>query len=338
MKARDIYNKIRKIYLRNIVLPIAAIIIPWILITHIPFDKILKPKVVYSVEEAIRAVEDGNYYLELSVEKLIYSGYDYMRDENVYGQYYYEIVNGEECVFFLMEPNKGESKETYIYNVNRRVKVEATNGIFDNMVSMFANSIGWTEDGVRDITKGYVFSEMTYHYNVFLSLYVLLLATLVYGILLLVYSFIIIVCPILCPRIIIAKLLFRSGRHSNLFKFVEIVARETEAEDAINIGSMYITKHFILNLDSKDFDLVPIDRIIIAYEHSTLKSFLGMHLKVTYTLHLKCSKLFRFHIPKKTLEEANSVLDYIKANKPDTLVGYTSGNKELVKEIVNSSK
>jgi hypothetical protein len=38
------------------------------------------------------------------------------------------------------------------------------------------------------------------------------------------------------------------------------------------------------------------------------------------------------------LEEANSVLDYIRENKPDTLVGYTNENKELVKEIVNSSK
>lgn len=338
MKARDIYNKIRKIYLRNMILPIAAIIIPLGLLSLIPFDKILKPKVVNSVEEAIQAVEQGNEYIELSIDSLIYSGYDYMRDEKVYGQYYYDIVDGKECLFFILDPGKEVNKEIYINNVNRRVKVESTNGIFDNMISMFANSIGWTEDGVKDITKDYVLSEMTYHYNVFLSLYILILATLAYGVLLLLYSIIIIAFPIFCPRIIIAKWLFRSGRHSNLFKFVQIVARETEAEDVINIGSMYITKHFILNLDSRDFDLVPIDRIIIAYEHSTLKSFMGMHLKVSYTLHLKCSKLFRFHIPKKTLEEANSVLDYIKENKPDTLVGYTSENKELVKEIVNSSK
>ena len=204
------------------------------------------------------------------------------------------------------------------------------------LLSMFSNSIGWTEEGVKDITKEYILSEVSYHYNVFLLLYILLLATLIYGVALLIYSFLVIAFPILCPRIIIAKWLFKSGRHSSLTNFVRLVARETEDENAINIGSMYITKHFILNMDTKDFDLVPIDRIIIAYEHSTLKSFLGMHLKVSYTLHLKCSKLMRFHISRKTLEEANSVLDYIRENKPDTLVGYTNENKELVKEIVNS--
>ena len=336
MKTKEIYNKIRKVYLRNILLPIAAIVFPLGLLMFIPFDKVLSPKVVSSTEEAIEAIENGSEYLEISMTRLIYSGYDYMRDEDVYGQYYYDLVDGKDCLFYLLEPEKEINRETYIYHVNKKVKVEEVNGIFNNMLSMFSNSIGWTEEGVKDITKEYVLSEVSYHYNVYLSLYILIVATLIYGICLLVYSFVVIAFPVLCPRIIIAKWLFKSGRHTNLANFVRLVARETEDENTINIGSMYITKHFILNLDAKDFDLVPIDRIIIAYEHSTLKSFLGMHLKVSYTLHLKCSKLFRFHIPKKTLEEANSVLDYIKENKPDTLVGYTNENKELVKEIVNS--
>lgn len=336
MKAREIYKKIRKIYMRNILLPIAAIVFPLGLLVFLPFDKVLEPKVVSSTEEAIEAIEEGYEYLEISMTRLIYSGYDYMRDEDVYGQYYYDLVDGKECLFYLLKPENEINRETYIYGVNKKVKVEETNGIFNNMLSMFSNSIGWTEEGVKDITKEYILSEVSYHYNVFLSLYILLLATLIYGVALLIYSFLVIAFPILCPRIIIAKWLFKSGRHSSLTNFVRLVARETEDENAINIGSMYITKHFILNMDTKDFDLVPIDRIIIAYEHSTLKSFLGMHLKVSYTLHLKCSKLMRFHISRKTLEEANSVLDYIRENKPDTLVGYTNENKELVKEIVNS--
>ena len=336
MKAREIYKKIRKIYMRNILLPIAAIVFPLGLLVFLPFDKVLEPKVVSSTEEAIEAIEEGYEYLEISMTRLIYSGYDYMRDEDVYGQYYYDLVDGKECLFYLLKPENEINRETYIYGVNKKVKVEETNGIFNNMLSKFSNSIGWTEEGVKDITKEYILSEVSYHYNVFLLLYILLLATLIYGVALLIYSFLVIAFPILCPRIIIAKWLFKSGRHSSLTNFVRLVARETEDENAINIGSMYITKHFILNMDTKDFDLVPIDRIIIAYEHSTLKSFLGMHLKVSYTLHLKCSKLMRFHISRKTLEEANSVLDYIRENKPDTLVGYTNENKELVKEIVNS--
>ena len=337
MKVNEIYNKIRKIYFRNIIWPIFAIVIPLGILVLVPFDKVLKPKQVNSTREAIDAVEAGYEYLEINMTRLIYSGYDYMQDEDVYGQYYYDLEEGKECLFYLLEPEKNVNRETYIYNVNKRVKVEKPNGIYNNMISMFANSIGWTEEGVKDITKDYVLCEVSYQYNVYMSLYILVYATLAYGVGLLLYSLIIISCPILCPRIMIAKWLFKSGKHCSLSQFVRLVAMETE-DAPVDIGDMFVTKHFIINLDKRDFDLVPIDRIIIAYEHSTLKSFLGMHLKVWYTLHLKCSKLFRFHISRKTLEEANSVLDYIRENKPDTLVGYTNENKELVKEIVNSSK
>lgn len=337
MKAKDIYNAIRKIYLRNIIWPVMAIIIPLVLLLTIPFEKVLWPKIVRSTEEAIQAIEDGHQYLEISMHRLIYSGYDYMRDEDVYGQYYYDLVGNDQCLFYLLEPEDNVNRETYIYRVNRRVRVEEGNGIYDNMLSMFSNSINWTEDGVRDVAKEYVLSEVTYHYKVYFSVYVMLVAFFIYGIGLLVYSLTIIAFPVLCPRIIVARWLLKSGRHGNLNQFVKLVAKEID-DAALSIGTMYVTKHFIINIDSRDFDLVPIDRIIIAYEHSTLKSFLGMHLKVTHTLYLKCTKLFRFHIPKKTLEEANAILDYIKENKPDTLIGYTSENKELVKEIVNSTK
>ena len=57
MKAREIYKKIRKIYMRNILLPIAAIVFPLGLLVFLPFDKVLEPKVVSSTEEAIEAIE-----------------------------------------------------------------------------------------------------------------------------------------------------------------------------------------------------------------------------------------------------------------------------------------
>lgn len=337
MKVKDIYNSIRKIYIRNILWPLAAIIIPLGLLYFLPFEKVLKPKVVKTTEEAIDAIENGYEYLEIDIQRLIYSGYDYMRDEDVYGQYFYDLVGSKECLFYLLEPEGGVNKETYIYDVNRMVKVEEGNGIYKNMLSMFANSINWTEDGVKDITKEYVLSEVNYHYRVYLYIYIMLIAFMLYGVGLLIYSIVIIAFPVACPRIIIARNLLKSGHHSSLGQFMKLVEREIN-DPVLNIGSMYVTKHFIINIDTKDFDLVPIDRIIIAYEHSTLKSFLGMHLKVTHTIYLKCTKIFRFHIPKKTLEEANAILDYLRVNKPDTLIGYTKENKELVKEIVNSTK
>ena len=68
MKVNVIYSKIRKIYFRNIIWPIFAIVIPMGILVLVPFDKVLKPKQVNSTREAIDAVEAGYEYLEINMK------------------------------------------------------------------------------------------------------------------------------------------------------------------------------------------------------------------------------------------------------------------------------
>lgn len=330
MKIDEFYKKMRKIYFRHLLWPVIPIVASLVFMYFIPFKQILNPIQVNSTAEAIKAVEAGYEYLELTATKIIYSGYDYMRDDEIHGQYYYDLVDGKECVFFLFEPEE-DNNSVYLDNVYKFVKVEETNGIFDNMLNMFSGTINWTPEGVEEITKDYILSEVDYHYQGYTILVFIIMTIFIYGVIVFMYNLAIALVPQLCPKILVAKYMFKGKKRMGVNGFVQMICNEINNAKVAH-GNMYITEHFIVNLDKLDFDLVPIDKIVLAYEHGTLRSIMGIHLKVSYTIHLNAKRIFKYHIARKTLEEANSVLDYLRENKPDILIGYTVENKLQLKD------
>ena len=339
MKGREIYKSIRKIYLRHLFWPLFPIIVSTVFIVIMPFKEMINPIKVSSTAEAIEAVKQGHEYIEISAEKLIYSGCNYMKDSDVYGEYYYDLVNGEKCVFFLIRPSDESETRVNLSNVTKTVKVVKTNGIFNNMLSMFSNTINWTEEGVREITEDYVLSEVDYHGITYRVLLVLLLITFAYGVAVFSYNLIFAIMPMLSPKLVVARYYYsvdKKHKTKDMDSFMRLVAGEMD-NPKVHEENMYITEHFYINMDKSNFAIVPIDRIVLAYEHSTLKTFLGMHLNVSYTLCLKCTTMLRFNAPKKTHDEVKSILDYFRENEPGILVGYTDENKQLVKSIINKS-
>ena len=335
MTLKRMYSHVRKVCLKRMIWPVFPMIVSVILLLMIPFEAMINPVKVSTVKDVITAVEDGHEYIEITIPRLVYSGYNYMKDSEVYGCYFYELVESEGCVFFLLEPFEEENYQSAIYNVQVKVKVIETNGIFDNMLEMFSSAIDWTPEGVAGITKPYVMSEINYHYNTYVVIFILTLALFLYGATLILYNLVFVIAPWLSPKLIYPKAQY-DGTVFRLKSFIEHVVDEMN-NAKINEGGMYITEHFFVNIGKTEFCIIPIDKIKFAYEHSTLKSFLGMHLDVTYTLHLKCSNLVRYHVTKKTLEQANTILEYFKENNPDILIGYTNENRQLARTLIRRS-
>lgn len=335
MTIEKMYSHIRKVSLRHMVWPILPIIVAIAIFVAVPFEEMLRPVRVSTTEEAIEAVEKGHKFIEISASRLIYSGYNHMKDSDVYGEYYYDLANNKDCVFFLLEPSEDERIEKVMYNVTKKVQVVETTGIFDNMLEMFSSTINWTPEGVAGVTKPYVLSELDYNYTIYWITFFAILALFAYGVTLFVYNLIFVIAPWMSPRVLYPKWQYER----KLFKindFIEKVVNEM-ADAKICEGDMYITENFFVNISKSEFCIIPIDKIRFAYEHSTLKSFLGMHLDVTYTLHLKCTNIVRYHVTKKTLEQANVILEYFKENEPNILIGYTNENKVLAKEVIKHS-
>lgn len=339
MKGQEIYINIRKVYMRRLLWPLFPLAVSIAFIFIIPFGEMLNPIRVNSTAEAIEAVKQGHEYIEISAERLIYSGCNYMRDSDVHGEYYYDLVDGEKCLFFLVKPSDENEKPGNLSNVIKRVRVVETNGIFYNMLSMFSNTINWTEEGVKGITEDYVLSEVDYHGITYTILAVFLFITFIYGMTVFIYNLVFAVVPAFSPKLVVARYYYRTDKgqkNISMDDFVDIVTNEME-NSKVQQEDMYITDYFFVNMDKFNFAIVPLNKIVLAYEHSTLKTFFGMHLNVSYTLYLKCSTMLRFNAPKKTHDGVKSILDYFRENEPNILVGYTDENKQLVKNIVNKS-
>lgn len=334
MTGNRIYKHIRKVGLRRLWWPLLPMLFAFIVIYFIPFQDIITPVRVSSTQEAIEAVENGHKYLEISLDKAIYTGYNYMKDERVYGEYYYELIDDKTCMFYLFETDKQEQNDAFLQVVNKRVRVVKRDGIFDNMLEMFSNSIGWTYEGVSDITVDYVLTEKGYNRTLYIVMLCALLTLFVYGASLFIYNMVLVVMPWMNPKILYAKIK-REKSLLRLGRFIDKV--EKELADVEPIGGMYITKHYFMDLTKSEFTIIPLDDIKMAYEHSTLKTFLGFHLDVTYTLHLKCSSIIRFHAPRKKLNDVHAVLNYLRENRPDILIGYTSENRKMFKKIIRNS-
>ena len=225
MTLKEIYNHIRRVSLKRMIWPIFPVIATIIISQMVPFREMLNPKVVTSTEEAIAAVEEGHTYLQIKLPQLIYSGYNYMKDSEVHGEYYYDLVDNTDCVFYMLEPAETTSYQKSITDVNRRVKVIETNGIFNNMLEMFAGVIDWTTEGVVSVTKPYVLSEMDYNYPFYVIMFLLVLAMFAYGVILFVYNLILAVAPWMSPKIIYAKLRYE-GKLFKIDNFLNKVVEE----------------------------------------------------------------------------------------------------------------
>ena len=335
MKGINLYKHIRKVGLQRLVWPLIPILFAIITINWVPFKEIIYPIKVSSTQEAISAVENGYKYLELNLDSVTYSGYNYMKDSDVYGEYYYDLIDDNTCIFFLFDPVGSDEQKSVLSNVIKKVRVVETDGIFDNMLEMFSGTIDWTYEGVDGITKDYILTEKGYNRPLYIVMFVALVALLAYGSTLFMYNLTLVIMPWMNPKLLYTKLM----TEKSLLKIGKFVSKiESEMENVQSLGGgMYITEHFFVDISKTEFSVVPLDEIKIAYEHGTLKSFMGIHLDVTYTLHLQCSKIIRFHAPRKRLDDVHAVLDYLKENRQEILIGYTNENRKLFRRILRSS-
>lgn len=330
MKNSIILTNIRKIALRHLIIPIITIAVTSSIICFLPFRDVFSPVIAHSSQEAIESIESGKKYIKVTVPKLIYSGYKYMKNNKVYGLYYYDLADNNTCLFYLLDPSRSE-KHT-LTNVTLTVRADNGGGIFGNMLDMFAAKIGWTSEGVKSITKSYILNENEYNYALFLFIFIALSIVWIYCLVFILYNLLLAMFPFMDPDILLAMYHLRK---KNVFKTVSFIDKEL-AESKISHGGMYITDHFFINIGKSEFSVVLLNQIVFAYDHSTLHSLFGIHLNVTYTLHLKCYHMRRSHCPQKTVDDINAILDYFKENEPDILIGHTAENKLLAKEIIKN--
>lgn len=331
--ANKIYKAIRLVSLRNLFLPVVSVIIALGIYYFLPFRDVFSPTKVKGSTAAITLYNQGHKYADLSIEKLYYTGFDIRAEGEVIASYYYEISDNR-CVFYILSGSIVENTPAELENVNIIAKLKESDGLLENMITAFAGTIGWTPEGVSGAAGTVVIDETAYHLERYVAGFVLLLAYVIYSMTLVTINII----YILVPAIHLSLLKYYATRPFGIKRAIREIKYDFEKRQCINAGNMYITKKYFYNLGKKEVHIVPVENIIMGYEHSRLISIFGIHIKMKHTLYFVGIHGEKIISSEKNTTDVMTVTDYLKENYPDIIWGHTKENKADAKARIREHK
>ncbi len=330
MKHNSITKKVRLINLSNVILPFIILIATVIAIYHFPFAKSLKPYAIDNLYDVTSAYKNGELYIEITVPTLYHTGQEHSVNGRTEGQYYYTLEN-DKCYFFLLSNaflNKLENTHDNLSELNN-VTIRA--GITSNSRSLsmlrmgIARELDWSPSGLQDITCPYIIDELDYNYfkgQVLIWIYRILITICV---VLIVYNLLCTAFPYLDPS------LFTLRRYGRIKQQLQQAEHEMSTDILLRQGNFIITEHFLINLSTYNFMIIPLEQIVWAYKFSSYHIFRYRRRKITYTLFILGARKLHIRLPHLSKTDANTILTYLDITYPDTLIGYKREYEHLAK-------
>lgn len=322
MKKNFIYLHIRKICLYSSAISLFALIIIYIIFVRIPFSEVFSPTSMSYATSASTVYNSGVEYVEVTLNNAKYTGYDCIRLGKVYGSYYYCLVNNN-CTFILVKNSSKNPLPDIINDYTIKARLVPSNSLSKKKFKDFAKDLNWTKDGLKKVSSEIIIDELSYHIDVYFYLAVYL------GIMaLILVSFIIVnIIYIVMPAFHPACLSF--NRISHRKHSIHHVNYELSSRVIMKSGNITLTESYIVATGLFNIEIVPISKIVWAYEHSTWHHFLWFKMKLTYTLHLLCEHHIYIYSPRNTKEDIDAVIQYLQDNYPNIIFNYSKENKKL---------
>lgn len=293
---------------------------------NVPFREILKPAEMSYANNASSMYDSGVDYVQVTLYNAKYTGYDCKKNGKVYASYYYCLVNNQ-CTFVLLEQNGNKKLPEILDNYTIRARLIKSNKLSKKMFSEFSESLGWNTTGLSKISSKIIIDETAYHRQMYIFLMILFI--IIYVILFL--FFLTAVIHIIKPS------LYPACRYYNMLEGTRSIAHvnyELESRVLLNTGNITLTENYIVARSNFHIEILPINNIIWAYEHSTWHHFFGIFFNLTYTLHFVSKPHMYTYSPRNTKEDIDVVIDYLKDNYPNILIGYTKENKNTATAIL----
>ncbi len=321
---------IRKTSAKHLILPVFSIAAAIILFFILPFSDIFNKKTAITSADALKLYNEGNEYATINLETLRYTGFDVMEGKKVKASYYYDVINNR-CTFYLLDSDLVENRDLELKKISINVKFTEPDGMFDSMLVSFAGSLGWTTQGLTNITVPVIMNQEEYNENMYIALYIAIMLVVAYSAALITVNLLFILFPMLHSSWLTT---YSYSGHYGMSKAIREVLMELDELVILQAGDMYITEKYFINLGKNEVSIMPLSKIVFAYEHSKLRSIFGIHLKVTHSLNFKGLEFKKIIATEKEATDTTVIIDYIKAQYPDIIWGYTKENKKMASKII----
>lgn len=305
MKTNIIYRQIRRISMINLIIPVILSAILVVFYFHIPFDDILSPRHLESADQSDTFYSKDIRFVNISFNKLYYTGYDCIKNGNISGYYYYSLDNGK-CTFVLVDSKKLSKPEEVIKGYSMKASLEKHNHLIDQMISSFSKDLKWTKDGILSASSVSYINETGFNSSLYifsgLCLFVLSTLFLSYIIINILY----IIAPGLSPTCTRFKKL--SG---NIKKLVRV---DNELKNSICMiaDNATITDNYLVYMTNLNVEIVPLNKIDHVHLHISHHNYPWSGHKYSISFHcIYKVKISLLHISENDFNEITNYLKYL---------------------------
>ena len=290
-----------------------------------PLRQILYPEKTGSIKDIITGISAGRVYLEVTFDKLIYTGYDYYTGSKPQASYYYYLdeKNAENPCIFVLIPVSGLSEPPKsLSDYRAKAKLIRNDDAFGSFIAKFSKDIGWSEDALKSACMNTLLSSWDYKPFVYGAMAALLLFAAVICILYLLANFAFFLYPPLHPA---ARRLEKFGLDSSDFSAID----EELKNPIISSVELYATDHFFIAFKKRSIYIVPLFNIIWAYKFSAFRPFAG---RKNYTLVIVTSPESRLSIGGNRKGDADAILRVFMMDFTHIIVGYRESIKKTMEK------
>ncbi len=321
-----ISKNIKTLYQRKLFAPIIYLITVVVLWICFSLGDLLFPIDIASANLPKKLTGDSPTYVHTTLSNLKFTGYTQAKYGRTAGYFYYTIEDSR-CMIVLLSPTTCEQGLPAIDEVRIKGQLCENTGSFTDLLSLLAEDLHWTAEGITDKVINYYVSEPDYHPVTNFFLFAAIFLTGGYALGCIILYILWIFFPVFSPP---CQNLALFGKPRELLAQAE---EELATLPQLATEDMFITEHFFIETSNYGVAVVPINEIIWIYKYSTLHKFFWYHFSISYTLHITANRHLYIRCPKNIKSDIDGIIDYLSEANHDILVGFNEKNRLKVQEI-----
>ncbi len=319
----NIFQNIKNLCKSKLVIPFIFIIVIFFLLIKCPFSDIFSPQKINNIYN----IQSDSSYLNVTVDKLYYTGYNLSPKIGKQYGYYYALKNNQ-CIFVLipMEENLGNE----LTNYNFCAKVVSPDKAYKNMLSAFSKDLNWSENGISKVSANFVLSCADYHPYFYLIFLIISLVILFKAILNFSRALIGFLKPEFYP---VCSFFNKTSQKDIIIK----AQNELLTDNYIQINSMYITDNYFIDLGRSKISIIPLDKVVWCYRLGII-SWKPKQKVPQYSINFTLINGQMITVSQKSSDEALELINSIRATEYNIIVGHSASKEKDVKYIINQYK
>lgn len=342
MNQRLFKTGIQLVNLKKMIIPAVFLCVLAVLALRIPVLNCLFPASFSTGQDSADLYKNNIHYINCTIDKLYYTGFDYTQSSRVKGHYYYTLEDGR-CDIFLLssdfvnnagstatdtsenasveDPSRASgSVPAILENVTFNARFISHKGTMEALLKLLARDLGWTYQGISACTQPLIISQ--YHYSIVPSVILgILLAIAFAGTIL---HMIVLACNIISPY----QATTFYNLKGRLFRRHALTATALELEKDLHFRreNMYVTNNYYVYKGSWHMAVIPLETMAWAYIRPKWIPFWPWKSR-PYIITIVTKKKLKFRYYWKTEDTANIFLTYLRQNNPNMLIGKQSRKK-----------